>query len=172
MSQIPRQYVAGFAKVIDQLAHALSRSGVYLKNRAAAGQAEPLFRQIHPGVFMVDFGDDPDDFPGGHAGNAGAVQRKRFRSADHQADHLGLKGIQRQRAAERSLLNVFPGSVDNHIVVVDILGFVIKNLFAAHGLRQGGFAAFAAADQNDLFHGSPRYVFVRAQTLKPSTSWQ
>ena len=130
----------------------LPRKGAAGEDLLASTELQPAFGLLDVGTLAVDARDNTDDGTVDKTGTAGREHAKGLVRADDQAYDVGLIGVQRQRRAQLGHLGVLPGGVDDGVVVVDVLGLAVVELFAPQRLRQGGLARRYATHKYEFFH--------------------
>ena len=144
--------VPGLTEMVDDGLQALPRVGAAGEDLLAPAELQPALGLLHVGALAVDARNDADDGAVDQAGTAGREHAEGLVRADDQTHHVGLVGVQRQRRAQPRHLGVLAGGVDDGVVVVDVLGLAVVELFTPQSLRQGGFSCGYTTHEDQFFH--------------------
>ena len=91
---------------------------------------------------------DANDGTVDQASTAGGKNAKRLVCADDKTDNVGLVRVESQGGTQSGHLGVLTGGVDDGVVIVDVLGLAVVELFTPQRLREGGLACRYATHQN------------------------
>ena len=105
-----------------------------MEDRTASRQIKPVVRPFHMGPLVIGLRDDPDDRTVAAGRHAGRIEGIFFRGAQQQPYDVGLVGIEGERLLQRAVFGILAGSVDDDVIVVDILRLMILDNIAAERL--------------------------------------
>ena len=156
-------YVDGQVEVDDGVDAATGIHRVHLEDGFAPRQREPTVSAFGSAIGM-GFGDDADDLAVHVTRTVRRIERIRLVRRHQDTDDVRLVGVKRDGARKTCILQIFSGSIDQPVLIADVLRLVITDLFVLERLRQRGLPRSDTSDEQQLFH----QVFVRGQMAKPS----